>query len=113
MSWAAKRTRLDRSGAVPQPAINDGPKALACPLRCRYSLHRDAPWGPGDNRRPVLLPHLRQGASQPQFPAILGLRPTAAIEAGWHYRMVVPSLNSYARRVSRNDRTPLAKSAAL
>src|SRR5215212_8546813 len=62
-------------GGCPQPAIHDGPKPLACPLRCRYSLHRDAPWGPGDNRRPVLLPHLRQGASQPQFPAILGLQP--------------------------------------
>src|SRR5215207_5676649 len=27
----------------PQPAVNQGPKALACPLRGGYSLHRDAP----------------------------------------------------------------------
>src|SRR3954463_8501291 len=27
----------------PQPTIHQGPKALACPLRCGYSLHRDAP----------------------------------------------------------------------
>jgi hypothetical protein len=27
----------------PQPAVDQSPKALACPLRCRYPLHRDAP----------------------------------------------------------------------
>src|SRR5215204_5218826 len=32
----------------PQPTIHQGPKALACPLRRGYSLHRDAPcWAPG------------------------------------------------------------------
>src|ERR1700730_5323591 len=40
---AASSTKLDRSGAVPKRAFDQGPKLLACLLGCRYSLHRAAP----------------------------------------------------------------------
>src|SRR5215213_776091 len=40
---------INRVGSGGRPgAIHQGPKALACPLRRGYSLHRDAPcWAPG------------------------------------------------------------------
>src|SRR5262249_17827823 len=68
-------TRLDRSGAVPKrPSI----KARRCSRVCSGAdiLFIGMLLGAnGVNRRPTLLLRLRQGASQPLFPASLRLHP--------------------------------------
>src|SRR3954451_5840030 len=73
MSWAAKRTRLERSGAVPsRPSISARRRSR---VRCGADTLCIGMLPDEPRRQPVARSPawLRQGASQPRFPAILRL----------------------------------------